>query len=181
VLVFGSIIGTSMHLPTVWAIWSKRINGRAVWFTVSASLLAGTVIKFILVPNGPFGSVESFAGIIGFVEANSRAFDVFLGVVTPILVLLICEFKGAKTDPGYVRLQARIAQANAGREKVAASTLPAKVILINLGILSLMLAIMAMLGSDRTKVLWAASGIFLLTMFAGCVPIAVRVIRRTGN
>lgn len=178
VLVFGSIIGSSMHLPTVWAIWSKRINGKAVWFTVSSSLIVGIIIKFILTPNGLLGNVESFAGVIGFIDSNSRAFDVFIGIVTPILVLIICELRGAKIDAGYVKLQHRIVEVNHGRQKVVASTLPAKVILVNLGILSLMLAVMAIFGSDRTEVLWAAAGIFFFTMLVGCVPIAFRVLRQ---
>lgn len=178
VLVFGSIIGSSMHLPTVWAIWSKRINGKAVWYTVSASVVAGTIIKFILVPNGLLGGVESFAGIINFIEANSRTFDVAIGIITPIVVLTICELTGAKQDAGYLRLQARIEEVNKDQKPSIASTLPAKVILVNLGILSIMLAIMALLGSDRPKILWAAAAIFFITMLAGCVPIAFRAVKQ---
>ncbi|MFI4911130.1 MAG: Na+:solute symporter [Sedimentisphaeraceae bacterium JB056] len=177
VLVFGSMIGSSILMPTIWALRSKKIGQSAVWLTVSASVVVGFIVKFVLSKNGMLSSSEMFAPIINFVDAHSREVDAAVGILTPLTVLTICELKAKEYNAGWKRLNDKVKSIQDTEIPTIASTMPAKVILMNLGILSLMLAIMALLGNDRTEVLWAAAAIFFFTMLAGSVPIVIRILK----
>jgi Na+/proline symporter len=177
VLVFGSMIGSSILMPTIWALRSKKIGQSAVWTTVSASVVVGFIVKFVLAKNGMLSGSEFFTPLINFIDAHSREVDAAVGIVTPLIVLTICELKAKEYNIGWKRLNDKVKSIQDTEIPTIASTMPAKVILVNLGILSLMLAIMALLGNDRSEVLWVAAGIFFFTMLAGSIPVAIRILK----
>ncbi len=171
VIVFGSIVGSSILLPTVWAMRSKKIGPSAVWLTVAVTVSIGVVVKFFLRKGGGLDSIEMFSPLVAFIEAHSRTVDASIGILTPTAILTYFELTTKEVNVGFKRLQARVQSIQDTEIPTIASTMPMKVIVVNLGLLSLMLAIIALLGSDRTEILWASAAIFFVTAALGCIPI----------
>lgn len=93
-LSIGAITGGPLLAPPIWALFSKRLNGKATLFITVVSLGANLLFKMIL----PFTS-----GI-----RLNRADEMLLGVGLPFLMLLAYEIyarMAGKTSEEYIQYQ----------------------------------------------------------------------------
>lgn len=93
-LSVGAITGGPLLAPPIWALFSKRITGKAtIWITM-VSLAVNLCFKIVL----PFV----------FHDKLSRANEMLLGVLLPFMLLLIYEIYAAykgKVSAEYLQLQ----------------------------------------------------------------------------
>ncbi len=174
-IVFGSVIGSSVLMPTVWAIWSKRIGRSSVWLTLISSIAAFFVLKVLLSKGGLLSNFESFVPVVDYIDAHSRTIDVAAGIIVPLIILFICEIAGAKQSPDYTRLQQEIKLRQSEELVTTASTMPARVMIWNLAALAVILIVTALIGSDRSYILWVSSAVLLL--FAGVLLLTLRRVK----
>ncbi|MGB3780047.1 MAG: sodium:solute symporter family protein [Tunicatimonas sp.] len=73
VLTVGALTGGALYLPPIWALFSKRQTGHSVLVTTFGSLIVNVAIRF-------------GGGQIGV--TLSRAEEMMLGVILPVLILL---------------------------------------------------------------------------------------------
>jgi hypothetical protein len=129
----------------------------------------------MLCKDGLLCKVQFFIPMIEYIEAHSRAVDVVSGIVEPFLVLCVCEITASKESPGYGLLQQEIKQRQNVEVETKASTMPAKVMVWNLGALTVILAVTALLGRDRSYVMWVSAGILLV--FMGVIMLTLRKVK----
>lgn len=77
-LSVGAITGGPLLLPPIWALFSKRLTGRATIYITAVSLLVNLVFKMLI----PFASGYKL----------SRANEMLLGVLLPFFMLVVYEF-----------------------------------------------------------------------------------------
>lgn len=77
VLSVGALVGAPLFAPPIWALFSKRLTGKAVAFTTLASLIVNLIFKF-LTP-------------VIFSFSLNRAAEMIVGVSGPVLILLVYE------------------------------------------------------------------------------------------
>lgn len=109
-LSIGAITGGPLLAPPIWALFSKRLTGKATLYITVISLLVNLIFKMIL---------PLTAGI-----KLGRADEMLLGVGLPFVMLALHEWyargKGAVSDE-YVQLQRRRAQRKAEVQEVSAA------------------------------------------------------------
>ena len=96
-LSIGAITGGPLLAPPIWALFSKRITGRATIFITMICLAVNLVFKMLL----PF---------IDPVYKLSRANEMLLGVVLPFVLLLLYELYAASkgwTSKEYIEMKER--------------------------------------------------------------------------
>jgi solute:Na+ symporter, SSS family len=76
--ITGLFVGP-LVLPTLWALFSKRIGPAAVYVTVAVGALSSAILKFGL-------------SDLAFVQAHSRTLDVAVGLIPPFLTLCFMEW-----------------------------------------------------------------------------------------
>ncbi|MBC9932033.1 sodium:solute symporter family protein [Chitinophaga qingshengii] len=107
-LSIGAITGGPLLAPPIWALFSKRLTGKATLYITVISLLVNLAFKVII----PLSS--------GF--KLSRANEMLLGVGLPFVMLLGYEWyarrKGATSDE-YIQLQRRRAQRKAAVQETS--------------------------------------------------------------
>ncbi len=169
VITWTSIMGGSLFLPTIWAIWSTRIRSSAVWWTVLANMATGLIVKFGLSENGWFSGCDRLGGIIDFVQRHGREVDLSVGILASIITLLILEILGKKECQEWKTLRDKTAWYQSQERGYKVSSIPAKVITWNLGLLGLLMAIITFVNTEHRRMLAATS----LILFALAVSFAV--------
>lgn len=170
IIVFSSLIGPALLLPTIWGLFSTRVGQSSVWWCVIFNVAAGLLVKFGFRSEGWFADLNWAQGIIHLVEINLRVSDLFVGILTPLTVLLLLQWRANSTDPGWQRLEA-VRMANEEQEGLAIvdSRGPATVIVWCLGFLSaIMLIITTMVQEQRLTL--AISTLLLLLLTAAFIP-----------
>ncbi|ADE53852.1 sodium:solute symporter family protein [Coraliomargarita akajimensis] len=138
VILVGSLIGSSVLLPTLWALFSKRVGKEVVWWTLFGGIGVSLVYKFGFKEGGWFEGIAAFSGLMEFIATYSRESDLVVGVMAPLVILLIAELRAKSDSERALRLQEAIATASQEGLTLPAeaSRLPLQVLTWSFGILS---------------------------------------------
>lgn len=179
IIVFTSLIGPALLLPTIWGLFSTRVSQSSVWWCVICNVAVGLLVKFGFRSGGWFGDFSWAQGLINLVETNLRVSDLFVGIVTPLTVLLILQWRARETDAGWQRLDAaRIANEEQERPAVVDARGPATIIVWCLGFLSAIMLIITTLVREQRLTL-AVSTLLLLLLTAAFIPFLTKNKRDT--
>jgi solute:Na+ symporter, SSS family len=170
IIVFGSLIGPALLLPTIWGLFSTRIGQSAVWWCVVYNVVAGALLKFGLRANGWFGEVDWLQGLIGLVEANLRVTDLFVGIVMPLSVLLVLQLRATGVDAGWLRMEAaRERSETEEAPSVVDARGPALIMVWCLGFLAVIMGTITLLVDEQRATL-ATATVLLIGLVAAFVP-----------
>lgn len=162
-LSLGAITGGPLLAPPIWALFSKRITGRATMYVTFISLAVNLIFKMIL----PF--VADFK--------LSRANEMLVGVGLPFVLLLAYELYAAakgKTSPEYFemaqRRALRQAEAKEADEVEAAAVrhqnkFGLKMIAFSLAFIALLLYILSLLTPKGGGMVAGIATLILLCSF----------------
>ena len=118
-------------LPTIWGLYSKKIDIRAAWITTFAGFAAAVILKFGLTNDGFLTGIDSLRPLSEWVTLHMRNVDLLAGILFPLLVLLVIELFSRKESPRYQLIE-QSKKAFHEAEALTYSTLPAKLILITI-------------------------------------------------
>lgn len=170
IIVFTSLIGPALLLPTIWGLFSSRISQSAVWWCVIYNVAVGLLVKFGFRSEGWFGDFNWARSITSLIEINLRVTDLFIGILTPLVVLLVLQLRARGTDAGWERLDATRAANEAGEgPAVVDARGPATIIVWCLGFLSIIMLIITTL-ADEQRLILAISTLLLLLLTASFIP-----------
>ncbi|MEO0793856.1 MAG: sodium:solute symporter family protein [Verrucomicrobiota bacterium] len=155
IILIGSLVGSSILLPTLWALFSKRVGQEVVWWTLGGGIVAGSLYKFGFGEGGWFSNVEALAGLSRFVAANPRESDLLVGVLVPLAILVVAELRARGVASGWDRLQEATTQAKqmAGPGVPSSTRLPLQILVWSLGLLGGMMFVLILFSPDEIKTL----------------------------
>jgi len=172
IILMGSLIGSSLLLPTLWALRSKRIGPGMVWWTLFAGTAAGVLLRFGLSKDGWFSGVEALAGLSALVQAHSREADLLVGISVPLILLTGAHFCSRGTRTEFSRLQEAVEKARRADNPQGASRTPLLVIAWGLGMLTLILLGLTPFSGEQWITMLSAG--LLLGFFWFCAGQGVR-------
>lgn len=126
--------------PAVWGLFSRTINGKAVWITGGIGLGAGLLVRGGLAAGGLLEDVVGFQTLAQWVQANGTYVTTFTGVVLPIAILGVIQMLTKKPAAGYARVEALARIRN--EEDAASPSLPSRMPAIIVGWALLACAVM---------------------------------------
>lgn len=165
IVLITSLLGPLM-LPTVWGLFSRHVGPWAVWATLLVCTPAALLVKVLpglkdrvsfLQDPSPLGAVLDWVG------RNSKLTDGILGLLLPLGVLIVVEILSRRkgVHPGWRRME----EAFSGYAKLPppppSSRLPAKVIALSLGILTLLMIVTTACNPERRITLSVFSALLL--------------------
>jgi solute:Na+ symporter, SSS family len=161
IILLGSLIGSSILLPTIWALFSPRVRPSIVWATLAGGVTAGGLLKFGFSETGWFSGMAVFAGLVELIGSHRRESDLLVGILVPVVILLIAEFRSRGVSAGWLRLAAATAKAapQPNSAQIGASRLPAKVLAACLGLLGAAMLVLIPLSGERWPTIAAMAGL----------------------
>jgi SSS family solute:Na+ symporter len=176
IIVVGSVVGSSLLLPTLWVLFSRRVGSGVVWCTLASGITAGVLFKFGFSGSGWFSGIDALSGISALVKTYPREMDLLVGITVPLVILTVAELTG-HVRPEWQRLQDGISKAQAeDTSSGGASRLPLLVVGWSLGFLAVIVLGLTPLSGSRWITMLAAGCVLLVL----CILI-IAVIRRPGT
>lgn len=97
VVTLISLLIGPLAIPSIWGLFSRKINKRAIWLSLGITYAIGVILKFEFILHLfnylPYG--ESFVAMI---QSNAELTDAVVGMVIPVLILIVIELMGRKRD-----------------------------------------------------------------------------------
>ncbi len=165
------IMSVALLAPTLWGLFSRRVNSSAVWITAAVGFPVGFLVRFGLAQDGFLADTPAFSGLAAWVQANMSTAKTFTGVVLPLVILAVIQMGAAqRMDEVFLRIQqlgtAELALESNGRVK--ASRLPAIVVAWSIGLCGLMMAVLAVVDGDSVRIMGiVAAALFIITAAIG--------------
>jgi Na+/proline symporter len=165
VITTASLMVGPLLAPTIWGLFSRRVNIRAIWVTASISFVLGAIAKLGLAENGWLVT-----------EANGTTVDLTIGVVIPIIVLFVMQHLTRSTADGWNKAERLIQETRNSGVKQKASDMPAVIVGGCLLLLALlMFALIAWNRKDRALLGGFGVAQFLI---AGAIFAYLRIKRK---
>jgi solute:Na+ symporter, SSS family len=163
ILSITSLIVGPLLAPSIWGLFSKRINTSAVWFTGGICFVLGALYRFGFSQNGWFNGIEGFDSVVQFCQANNRNIEIFLGVLLPVLILTYFELTVATKSRGYEKVAEKIKEEIIVKAPVV-SELPALVVACSVGFFGIIMTILAIVNPDQWKIIAVFASVLYLIM-----------------
>jgi hypothetical protein len=160
--------------PTLWGLFSKKVNSPAVWITAIITFAIGFLVRFGLNKDGFLDDISYLASLSEWIQAHGTETKTFTGVILPLFILSVIQLLSKKTSAGYARVQACQAAEEIleATSKIKASRLPAIIVAWSIGACGLLMSVLALLDKQSPMV----TGIFAIVLFllAGSIGLFVR-------
>lgn len=161
--------------PTLWGLFSRKVNSSAVWVTVIIGFAVGAIVRFGLGKDGFLVDFAMFTLLAEWVQVHSSAMKTFTGVVLPVLVLVVIQLLSRRLSAGYAKIEALEAEEEAleASGEIKASRLPAIVVAWSIGACGLLMLVLTLVNEESKLV----TGIFASVLFviAGGIGLIVRM------
>ena len=158
--ITGLFVGPIV-LPTIWALFSKRVGASAVFITVIVGGLFSAMLKF-----GP-GLVGDGNAISQWIAANSREAEVLVGIVPPLVTLIVLELLARGESPRWPQVAALAKTYHAG-PPIKSSSAPALIVGVSLLALAVLFVVIAVL-QDQERVLMLGVALLLAELAMLCL------------
>lgn len=105
VVTLISLLIGPLAIPSIWGLFSKKINKNAIWLSLGITYTIGIILKFEFILN-LFNYLPSGEMFVTLVQSNTELIDAVVGMVVPVLILVVIEFMGRKrkVDDGWNNL-----------------------------------------------------------------------------
>jgi len=148
--------------PTIWGLFSRRVDIKAIWIPAGISFAIGMVVKVGLAPEGPLVA-EGTEGVSEWIQANGTTVDLVIGIVVPIVVLFLLQYLAKSAADGWNRVDRLIQQTQDSGVERRASDLPAMIVSGSLAACAaLMFALMVW--NQKERALLGGFGVVLLVI-----------------
>ncbi|WP_425400095.1 sodium:solute symporter family transporter [Aeoliella sp.] len=160
VIAVTSLVVVPLLAPSLWGLFSSRVNQSGVWWTTGVSVAVAAVVKFGCVSGGWLSGGQVFDSTIALLASHEKVMDLLLGVLVPIVVLLLLQTLSRKTSVGWVRLSLAAEKLNLQQPLTNHNQTPARTVAWSLIVCGGMMAMLA---------LYDTEGQFILTSFAAAL------------
>ncbi len=172
VLSIGALLITPLMAPTVWGLLSRRIDGKAVWLTAGIGFLGGFLVKFGFSEGGFLTDIPALSHITSWIQSQYRTVEIAVGVLVPVAVLALLEWRGRDTDDGWRRVWSHADTVSEERAP-SPSDLPARMIFWNIGALGILMLFLSLIQGEFSYILFSFA--VLLLFMAGGINVYLRL------
>jgi len=164
--------------PTLWGLFSHKVNCAAVWATSIIGFAAGVIVRFGLSSGGFLAGVDTLSGLCAWVQSHGTETKTFTGVVLPLLILTVVQILSKGAAAGYTRVHSLEVEEVALEETgaVKASKLPAIIVAWALAACGLLMSALVLINDESRLVI----GAFAAVLFAVAALIGV-VVKIKGD
>ena len=157
-----------LAIPTVWGLFSKYINEKAVWISISTAYIIGVIVKLGFSSNGFLIDIlERGASFSNYIKENGQLVDALIGLVIPVTILIIMEITGrykGGPDPKWQEVKEFTKKSKIeelAMPSSAAFNLPSQILTWVLVILGIVIGLLAFIDPEQQGILITFSVLLL--------------------
>ena len=179
IITINSLLVVPLFAPTLWGMFSRKIGIREMVIVALSSFGIGLSLRFGLAANPWIQKGDPLWSIASYLADNTKNVEVLVGVVLPVLMLIVFEWRGRGVDRGARKVEEHCAVVQAACADDTASPvldpLPAQMVMCSLAVMGVWLLLLAGWDSGGRAMLAAFSAVVLI--IAACIHVAIRSIR----
>lgn len=161
VVSISSLMVGPLLAPTIWGLFSKSIDIKAIWTCIGVSFVLGVIAKFGLVADG-FLWMDSTRVLSDWIAANGQTTDLIIGVVMPVIILSSMHSMKTTTAEGWDKVKDFVKEKSDSAVQTEASSMPAMIVGGCLFVCALMMFSLAVYNDEGKGLLTAFGGVLLL-------------------
>lgn len=173
-----ALLSGPLILPTIWGIFSKKLNLKAAWWITFISILFVVVLKFGFQQGGWASNFEAMTGIIEALKEDERLFELVVGILVPLAMLFIAELMLKDVDKGWLKIIAH-RESKIGTETTQPSQYPLKLCGISFLIVGLVVSLLSLV--QREHFVFLLSFGLVLLAFGGIIMVLYKKIMKENN
>lgn len=178
VLSSVSLLSGAMILPTIWGIFSKKLNLKAAWLITAISFFIVILLKLGIQENGWLSNVSFLNGLTVDLRNDERIFELVVGIFVPLLLLLIAELSIKEVDKGWLRIVAN-RQKTLSDTAVIPSQYPLKLCAISFIIVGVVISLLSFL--QKSNVIFLLSFGLVLLIIGALILYLYKIILAKQN
>ena len=152
VIDVSTLMTGPLVLPTIWGLFSRKIDLKAVWITTFVGFATAVVVKFGFATDGFLTGISGLGAIEAWIEVNRRTADLVAGILVPFLVLVLIELGYRTEAAGWQRVETTT-QSFSHQLVQNPLALPAKMVAITLGVLAFVMGSLILVDSSEASIL----------------------------
>jgi SSS family solute:Na+ symporter len=149
-----ALLSGPLILPTIWGIFSKKLNLKAAWWITFISIAFVIALKF--------GTAGLSEGLLQTIKDDERLFELVAGILVPLFMLIISELILKNEDIGWQKIIAH-RESKIGTETTQPSVYPLKLCGISFLIVGLLVSLLSLVQKEHFTFL-LSFGIVLLAV-----------------
>lgn len=162
ILSITALVAGLMVLPVIWGMFSKKITQQGLFTAILITGFLFFMIKYGLLSPEGWLITQLSAAAQTWILSYARTLEALTGAVLPFIVLAVIEFLFKKQSAHYVEINQH--EEDAGEEIIESSLFPAKVMAVTFGVLSGIIAFLALTSENKAGPQWVLSAsLFLIT------------------
>ena len=164
VVAITEVMVVPLLAPCLWGLFQKRVPTRALWMTAGICFPLGLLFRFAM--------PESNSGSLGWMQANGKVIETFIGVVLPLLItFLVVRFTG-KEAQGWSRIQALRRENEENPGEGTSSEVPALIVGWSMAACSAMMLVLVFVNQSDRGVLLSFS--IMLALISASILLLAR-------
>lgn len=172
-----ALLSGPMILPTIWGIFSKKLNLKSAWGITFISTLVILLLKFGFQKGGLLSGFSALANIINALNEDERVFELVVGILIPLAMLIVSELTAHKVDPGWLKINDH-RESKIAEPEVQPSQYPLKLCAISFLIVGLVVSLLSVVQKEHMMFL-LAFGILLLLAGGVLQLVYKKIIKKT--
>lgn len=143
-----AILSGPLVLPTIWGIFSSKLNLKGAWSVTFISIVAVIILKFGFQSNGWFTDIERLSSLSIYLQQNVRIFELAIGILIPMILLVGFEWSHHSVDVGWEVIQ-RNKNSKADDVVAVASDFPIRLCAISVLIVGIVMLLLGFLQTEH--------------------------------
>jgi len=127
IITTASLMVGPLLAPTIWGLFSRRVDFKAIWITAGISFVLGVVAKLGLAAEGPL-TTERTQDLSDWIQTNGTTVDLVIGIVVPIIVLFLLQCLAKSTADGWNKVEQLVQETRSSHKRQQASSMPAMIV-----------------------------------------------------
>lgn len=174
-----ALLSGPMILPTIWGIFSKKLDLKSAWGITFISTVIILLLKFGFQKEGLLSGLSGLSGIINTLNKDERVFELVVGILVPLMMLVITELTLKKVDPGWLKINAH-RESKLGAEEVKPSQYPLKLCAISFMIVGLVVSALSLVQEEHFSFL-LSFGVILLAAGAAVLLVYKKTMEKAAQ
>jgi Na+/proline symporter len=150
VVAITEVMVVPLLAPCLWGLFQRRVPTKALWFTAGICFPLGLLFRFAM--------PDAASGILGWILANGKIIETFIGVILPLLITLVVVRSTKEEAAGWGKIYSQKNQIE--EDEGGSSEMPALLVGWSMAVCSGMMLILLLVNEKDRGVL----GVFALIL-----------------
>ncbi len=180
IISINSLLVVPLFAPTLWGLFSRKIGIGDMMIVALTSFSIGLILRFGFAANPLITEGDSLWPFASYLSQNTKNVEVVVGVLLPLLMLVMIEWKKRGIDPGAERVSQHPGSTPEAADEVvhAFDPFPARMVQISLVVIGGGMMLLAISQPEGRATLFGFAAI-LLVMSAGIWIFVNRQLQRS--